>query len=139
MRKVLSILFSVVLLLSGISVSIDRHFCGGDLVDVKVSLDGNLASCGMEKPADLIPEQTSMNKKCCEDQLTWYHFSNKYLPEYSRISTPIDGKEISLSALLPDALIQSQNLVTRHGDWKFPPGQKLKSDNILSEICILRI
>jgi hypothetical protein len=138
MRKALSILFSVVLLMSGISISIDRHFCGGNLVDVKVSLDGNLASCGMEKPADLISEQTSMNKKCCEDQLTWYNLSNKYLPEYSRISPSVDGKDMSF-ALPPDAIIQKQNQVTRQGAWKFPPGQKLKSDNILSEICILRI
>ncbi len=36
------------MLASGMKVSIDRHYCGGQLAATKISVTGKLASCGME-------------------------------------------------------------------------------------------
>ncbi len=49
MRKLFGIMFSVMLLVPGIKISLDRHFCCGKLADVKISISGKPATCGMEE------------------------------------------------------------------------------------------
>src|SRR4030042_4261887 len=94
MKKVFTILIATILLASGMQVSIDRHFCGGELADVKFSVTGKMGSCGMEQDEPICPNHSVIINNCCEDQVTFYSISSKYFPEYYKLSHPTTGKDI---------------------------------------------
>lgn len=51
-------------------LSIANHYCGGKLAGTKVSISGQLASCGMEIEKMKLPETGSRLKdNCCDDIL----------------------------------------------------------------------
>lgn len=145
---------SVILLISGLQVSIDHHYCGGELVETKLSLTGKAASCGMEGPeydshaqtliggsckaSSYIPSlQTNIEETCCEDQISFFNCSTTYLPEYFKFSNLVFG--------IDKLFTQGWNN-TFHSFYisdlpsKFlPPGKKIRSDLMLAEICVFRI
>lgn len=137
MKKVLAIFVSTILLASALQVSIDRHYCGGQLSDIKFSVTGRLASCGMENQQHSCSNQQSINQKCCEDKLTYYSFDSKYYLEYFTVSHHITGKDIPAIPVF-NVLFRSSGL-TDLNSWRLPPGVKLKSEITLSELCVYRI
>jgi hypothetical protein len=137
MKGIFAIISSVAILASGMTFSIDRHYCGGELAARRISVSGKLASCGMEKVQNNCSNQPSLDKKCCDDQVTFYRISSKYLPEYFRLSYTSDFKDIT-SVPVCNVLIRGSNLAI-NWTWEFPPGVKLKSAPALSEICVFRI
>lgn len=122
MKGIFAIIIGVVMLASGMTVSIDRHYCGGELVGTKISVSGKLASCGMEKVQSDCPNQPSIDKKCCDDQITFYRISSKYLPEYFTLSYSSDFKDIT-SVPECNTLFRESNLAI-NWIWEFPPGKK---------------
>ncbi|MFZ2338412.1 MAG: hypothetical protein WAW07_01665 [Bacteroidales bacterium] len=137
MKQAFAILVGVVMLASGMTVSIDKHYCGGELAETKVSFSGRLSSCGMEDVQNECLNQPSMDNKCCDDQLTFYRISSSYLPEYLKLSYTADFKDIP-SAPEPNALFSGPYMDV-YRTWELPPGEKLKSAPLLSEICVYRI
>jgi hypothetical protein len=137
MKGIFTILIVVVMLASEMTVSIDRHYCDGELAGIKISVSGKLASCGMEKVHNEYPDQPYMDNKCCDDQLTFYRISSKYLPEYFKLSYTTDFKDITsvseCNSLFRDPCIDVYRA------WELPPGDKFKSAPSLSEICVYRI
>jgi hypothetical protein len=137
MKGVFTILIGVVMLASGMTVSIDRHYCGGELAGTLISVSGRLASCGMEKVQNDCTDQPSIDKKCCDDQLTFYRISSKYLPEYFRLSYTTDFKDLQ-SVPECNSLFRVPFLDV-YRTWELPPGEQLRSAPSLSEICVYRI
>jgi hypothetical protein len=137
MRKVLAILSSGIMFIAGMHVSIDRHFCGGELAATKISVTGELASCGMETHKPEFPGVVSLNNKCCEDHVTLLDVSNNFAPEYFKVSYPSENKEIPSFQLLNVSLkpFEAENIST----WVVPPGDDIKQALTLSKICVLRI
>jgi len=137
MKKVLIILIATFLLTSGMQVTIDHHYCGGSLADTRISITGKLASCGMEKPESSCPDHPGIDKKCCEDQLSFYSISSNYYPEAFKLTYPTSergtihlytGNIISVNSYNPDLI-----------NWGYPPGDTFKSRLTQSEICVFRI
>jgi hypothetical protein len=137
MKKVLTILFAAFILVSGMQVSIDHHYCGGSLAGTRISVTGKLASCGMEESGSSCPDHPVIDKKCCEDQLSFYSISGNYYPEYFKLIYPTSergtiylhtGNVISDSSYNPD-------LINR----VFPPGDSFKPRLTQSGICVFRI
>lgn len=137
MKKVFTILIAIIMLASGMHVSIDRHYCGGELAGVKLSVTGKLASCGMEKPAHNSSEQPTAEKKCCDDQLTYYGIYSKYLPEYFRFKHFATGKDVS-AELFYYNVFSTPDLSQMHAQ-SFPTDDKFRSAPSLSMICTFRI
>lgn len=137
MKRVFTILTILLILTSGIQVSIDRHYCGGNLADVKISLSGKPGTCGMETREHNCPKQLSFDKKCCEDQINFYSVTSNYFPEYFKISHPTAGKDLQVTFMLSNVLRSSdvKDLISL----ALPPGDNLKSAFSLSEICSFRI
>ena len=48
MKKIVSAFLALLLLISGMHLSVASHYCGGMLAQVKWSFDKELATCGME-------------------------------------------------------------------------------------------
>jgi len=80
MRILLSIPLIILLLFSGVSVKFATHYCGGHVAATKVSLNGELATCGMEMPSDDKTTENSINSHCCDDVTSEYSLSNNYFP-----------------------------------------------------------
>ena len=52
MKKGVSILMALMLILAGLHLSVSSHFCCGKLATVKLTFTGEKAGCGMEDEAD---------------------------------------------------------------------------------------
>jgi hypothetical protein len=137
MKRLFSILMTMIILASGVQVFIDRHYCGGEFAGSKLSLSGKLASCGMEASAPLQSDQPSIDNKCCEDQLSYFGISSKYLPEYFRLSSPDPVKAIS--TLITNSCLHSSSDICNLRSWVLPPGDPLISEVKLSGLCVYRI
>jgi hypothetical protein len=137
MKKVFAILIAVILLASGMQISLDRHYCGGNLADVKISVTGKLASCGMEKSESSCPIHSAIDKKCCEDQISFYSLNSNYFPEYYKLSHT--STERVINPILADNPIYVSAYSPDINNWVLPPGNYLKSGLTQSEICVFRI
>ena len=137
MKKVLTILIAAIILVSGMQVSVDRHYCGGKLIDVKISVTGKLASCGMEQTGSSCPDHPTIDKKCCENQLSFFSLNNNYYPEYFKSIHQVSEKDIlpmHMGNLFSGSTF-NKDLV----NWVLPPGNNLKSRLTQSDICVFRI
>jgi hypothetical protein len=137
MKRGLSILIAAILLASGMHISIDRHYCGGTLADVKISVTGKLASCGMEEAEPECSNHPVFDQKCCEDQISYFSTSSNYFPECFSIIHPVSGKEIMLFQTdNPISVISSD---TNSYFRVFPPGENFRSGLTQPEMCVFRI
>ena len=68
----------VLISFSGIRINYAAHFCGGSEVASKVTLTGELATCGMEKPTDIELSGFLIKKHCCEDVTTAFSIYSNY-------------------------------------------------------------
>lgn len=137
MRKILGIMLSILLLVPALKLSLDRHYCGGELADVKISISGKLATCGMEnedQPHSGFPIFTGM---CCEDQLTILSTDYRYYPENLfhnnlKLSSDIPAEAAGhLSFLMKSVIETSLNFL--------PPGRYFPHGPEQAEICLFRI
>lgn len=137
MKKVLTIIIAVILLASGMKVTLDHHYCCGNLVDVKISVTGKLASCGMEQTESGCPGHPAINKKCCDDQISFYSLNSNYYPEYLELAHPFSQRDIFPVHI--GNFISGNSFNADAVDWVLPPGLNLKSALTPSEICVFRI
>jgi hypothetical protein len=137
MKRTFTILITAVLIASGMHVSIDRHYCGGTLADVKLSFTGKLASCGMEQAESDCRSNPVFDQKCCEDQISYLNISTNYFPEFSNTVNPVYEKDIiliqSASYLTPNSYFTGSDIIV------LPPGDKIKPGLTQPEICVFRI
>jgi hypothetical protein len=137
MKRALAILVTLILVASGMHISIDRHYCGGTLADVKISVTGKLATCGMEQAESDCGNSPVFDQKCCEDQLSSIITCNNYCPEYFRITHQISEKEIILSK---EVCFISCNLYNPETENRvLPPGDNPGKRQRQSDICVFRI
>jgi len=136
-KKVFTIVILAIMLISGMQISIDRHYCGGKFAGSKISVTGQLASCGMGNHERRRSQQPSIDKRCCEDKISFYSISSNYFPGDFRLSYPDKGKEVAQFPFL-NILLRSTS-ETDLISWVLPPGDRLKSAFTLSEICVFRI
>lgn len=67
-KSITSVVLALLVLLSTLSVTIEKHFCGDYLVDV--SYFGNLQGCADEADAkDCDTKETIAKKGCCKDEV----------------------------------------------------------------------
>jgi hypothetical protein len=137
MKRILAILISIILLASGMQVTMDRHYCGGRLAGIKVSLTGKLASCGMKQTTPGCQDHPIVDKKCCEDKVSVYSISSNYYPEYFKLTHPASDRHIL--PVYADNFICDISYNRDLIKWVLPPGDNLSSGLTLSFICVFRI
>jgi len=80
----LSIPLIMLILFSGITVNFATHYCGGSVAATKVSLNGELATCGMENNAtDNNSTGDFYSSHCCDDVTAFYSLNCNYIPSFS--------------------------------------------------------
>ena len=139
MKKFLSISFSLLILLSVMHFTIAIHYCGGEIAATKLSVSGELASCGMEGPLDQCPSTGShLGSNCCKDKVSVFAVDNNYTPsisEFKVFAQPvIQGFDIPVSFQIHN--ISALNLICTNLS---PPGSFQVSEVSLPAICVFRI
>lgn len=139
MRKGFSILLTLVLILSGVHVTVSTHFCGGREVASQISFSGALATCGMAGNESSSPVQgQNIKSLCCEDFVSVYAIDNNYIHSgpLQTISLQLDNQAFSA----PVAYLKNQYSGLIHKNRSYiPPGVFLSTDVDISRICIFLI
>jgi hypothetical protein len=138
MKTILSIPLIVLILFSGISVKFASHFCGGYVAATKISLTGELATCGMEPTSDSNPLQDTYKNKCCEDVISAYSICNNYIPSYHFIIEP--GQHIiDQIAVLTGYHSNQETIINTSCKNIRPPGTHHSNNVDQQVLCIFRI
>lgn len=139
MRKGFSILFALIVLLSGVQFFIAMHFCGDDLAATTVSLSGKLASCGMESSIEIQSLPGShVIPYCCKDKVTVIGIFNNFTTPVSVFTE--NTQNFQNIYFIPVSQKSNWNTVTSLFYTSIsPPGRFAVSSVNLNDICISRI
>ena len=140
MKKLLSISFAFLIALSVMHITIATHHCGSaDETFEKVSVIGELASCGMESCDDLSPSSGKhFTTHCCDDKVSVLVVDNNYTPSsfefkaFTQQTLQVFDIPASLQIFSFAPLILISTSVS-------PPGIFLVSAVSLPDICVFLI
>ena len=139
MKKFLSISFSFLILLSVMHITIATHYCGSKYAASKVSLSGELASCGMEGSVDQcqLPGK-HITSHCCTDKISVFTVENNYAPSFFEFKVALQNllQAFNIPANYKIQPLFVSNLLNTN---VHPPGCFLVSDVSLPNICVFRI
>ena len=138
MKTFLSIPLAILVLFSGTNVYYAAHYCGGSLIETKISLSGKLATCGMESTSDTKPAELLFKNHCCDDVTACYAICNKYLSSSFDIKEP-GQKVISLTFIPVDFIINQEFINTDYYTEIKPPGANYPNSVARPYLCIFRI
>jgi hypothetical protein len=138
MKKGLSILFAVLILVSGMHFSIAKHICGGEVAGIKWSFSGKIADCGMENNKSTCPSPGGFASNCCQNEIAYYAVDGNYYPTFNQ------SKEVTKSLLQVLFIPLSSTVTSLFNNSPLyanvsPPDNSLASSVSLAGICILRI
>lgn len=138
MTRAASILVILLVLGSATGVTIDRHFCGGAVVDVRLAIDDKKATCGMEEDGMECSDTTSFRNNCCHNEMLKFSVSDYSISSILMIDKPLSPVILLLCQAPEASLFNSfRNPVTTNDIG--PPGSDLILPDQQSILCIFRI
>jgi hypothetical protein len=138
MKTVISIPLVLLILFTGININIASHYCGGNISGTKVSLTGELASCGMEHQSGNKSSLPLISSHCCDDVISSCAISTIYVPSF--FSVPDHGLDFSQTSNLPTGSVigYDPEILILTGI-KRPPGNYIPDCHDQQVLCIFRI
>jgi hypothetical protein len=140
MRNFLSISFALLILLSGLHITVATHQCSGEAENFeKVSVTGELASCGMENSGDdnTLPG-TYFKDHCCDNEVSVFAVDNNY--SASSLDFKVFSPNLLQVFIVPvSSTIHSLTAISTNSTDVSPPGNILLSEVSLPKICVFRI
>lgn len=139
MKKLFSISLAFLMLLSGMQLTISRHYCGGELADSKVSLVGHIASCGMEtKTNDCTQSGNLVESSCCNNKVLVYAIDHNYAPSFTNFNS--FAQNVLQVFIVPESTsLYSYTAINLTSTDTSPPRNLLADSVSLSKICVFRI
>jgi hypothetical protein len=138
MKKIVSAFLALLLLISGMHLSVASHYCGGTLAQVKWSMDRELASCGMEAMAEHQPKDIALHEACCNDVVSTYTTDGQY--QFQSLELKKFTPAVVACFTVPQRLLfmsqQSADLRYTH---VFPPGKCSPTQVFQESICVFLI
>jgi hypothetical protein len=138
MKKLFSISFAVLILLSGMNLSMATHICGGKVAAVKWSFSGKEATCGMEIPDQSSPLHKGISNSCCRNEISFYSVDNNYNPSSFQSNEVIKSLFQIFDIPVNISFVSSTTENSLLSDFG-PPVNQLVNSVSLSKICIFRI
>ena len=139
-KKVFSIAFALLMLLAMLHLTMSTHYCGGNVVALRVSLNGNLASCGMEKcmEKDYPTRESHIFTHCCDDVVIFYSTDSNYNSSFAFVpeSYQYNFQVFSIPTGFPVYTIAVLKSLYANVS---PPEALMSTCVDLSDICIFRI
>jgi hypothetical protein len=139
MRRFFSIPLALLILLSGMHISIATHFCGGAVAATRVSLSGEKATCGMEHDGKTeSASEKHFSSNCCENKTSVYSVESNFTPSANHY------REIVLTVLHEFQIPESYSFHTGFISSTFPanaspPGYNPANAVSIAGICAFRI
>ena len=139
MKKLFSIVFAAMILLSGMHLSLATHLCGGEISAVKFSFDHEKASCGMCAEKQAVPSHKTVgSESCCKDEMSFLSVDNNYSP--STLQVNHSANQLLQVFDIPKAFgIQFLHTNSTSNINVQPPGNYIASAVSLPDICVFRI
>jgi len=121
-------------------ITIATHHCGsGNTTTEKVSINGELASCGMEGPDDQCSlPGTHFSTHCCDDKVSVLAVDNNYSPSFSEFKS-FSQHILQVFDISESIQFYSLNAVNLICTSVSPPGNFLVSAVSLPDICVFLI
>ena len=139
MKQLFSILFAVMIVLSGMHLSIAMHLCGGEIADVKISFTHEKAGCGMCADEQNTTQQAAVeSESCCKDQVSFYTVDSNY--EFSSNFLSKSASKLLLVFNIAQHIGNtfSKDKICANINVR-PPGRFIPEAVELSDICVLKI
>lgn len=138
MKKFFAIITSSLILITGMHLSVAKHYCGGEIAEIKISVEGESATCGMEEVLTCeIHNVNGLSEECCSNELTSLGVDQNYSPSEH------DNKLIRNIALAQFVIFQQPSGLTNDLTYNyksiFPPGKVLTGSKSRADICVFRI
>jgi hypothetical protein len=139
MKKILSISIALLMLLSGMQLTISRHYCGGELADSKVSVLGQIASCGMESSTDNCTQPGNhVKSSCCHNKVSVYAVDHNFSPSLYGFKA-FSQTVLHVYAIPENSLLHLTAPFTHLYKDVYPSGFFAASAVSLPKICVFRI
>lgn len=127
------------MLIALLHFSVATHYCMGKVAASKISLSGDLATCGMENDENE-PSQTDTHftSHCCDNVLVFCGINGTYFPSFTFVPESFnnDFQVFNVPANMNTCSIASSDPIDKYTN---PPGVSLSNNVDLSAICIFRI
>jgi hypothetical protein len=139
MKKILFLFLASFVLLSGMHLSVAKHFCGDEAAVVKISFSGEKATCGMEADGQTNPvHHDGLSSRCCRDEVSLFVVDN--FDNYSSIQIKELSQPITQVFLIPvNELFYSQSPTFQAYIDVSPPDNITANAVCLPKICVFRI
>jgi len=139
MKKILSISFALLIILSGMHLSIATHLCGGEIAASKVSISGEFASCGMEVSSDQCPlSGKHIENHCCDNKVSAFAVDDNYAPSFSEFNA--FAQTVLQVFIIPSSLeVHSLTSINLNSTDASPPENKQVHAVSLPKICVFLI
>jgi len=139
MKKIFSISVALLMLLSGMQLTISRHYCGGALAESKVSLVGHIASCGMETATDECTQPGNhVESSCCNNKVSSYSVDHNFTPSFTDFNS--FAQDILQVFIIPASIdFHSFTAINLSSTDNSPPGNSLIHAVSLTKICVFLI
>lgn len=139
MRRLFSILSALLILLSGMQLTVSMHFCGGEIAESKVSVLGDIASCGMEGVTDecTLPGD-HLESHCCDNQVSVYAVDHNFNPSFSEFKA-LSQITLQVFDIFQSLSIDQLAALNRSRINPGPPDLVVTNAVSLPKICVFRI
>ena len=139
MKKLFSISLALLMLLSGLQLTISMHYCGGELADSNVSILGHVASCGMESATDECTQPGNhVESSCCDNKVSVYTVDHNFSPSFSEFKA-FSQTILQVFSIPENSTLHSITPIGQLFTDVSPPGSLLSSAVSLPKICVFRI
>jgi hypothetical protein len=139
MKKLFSISFALLMLLSGMQLTISQHYCGGEFADSKVSVVGHIATCGMESETGDCPQPGNhVKSSCCNNKVSVYAVDHNYSPSVTEFKA-FAQTVLQVFVVPKNVTFNSLPLLLQTSTDASPPGNYLATAVSLPKICVFRI
>ena len=138
MKRVFSILFASLILLSGLHFTVASHICCGQLAAVKYSITGEKATCGMEEDGNSIPVNGAIHSDCCKNHINVCASDHNYFQSQTPVQE-ITSIDLLSFGVIPGFLVP-EPLFSRHfSSSSSPPLIKNHTPVDQSILCVFLI
>jgi hypothetical protein len=139
MKKVISISLTLLMLIALLHFSVATHYCMGKIAASKISLSGELATCGMENDENQQTEtDIHFTSHCCDNVLVFCGVHGNYFPSFSFVHESFNNN-YQIFSIPVNLTIFSFTYFKSIDTSISPPGGLALSNVDLSAICVLRI
>ena len=139
MRKFAAIPLLIMILITGINITVSSHYCCGNYIGSKVSLSGANASCGMQEANTAAQDNEVFRKHCCDNIATPILLGNNYIPTYYSAPAVLTQEIPDFSALMISLSPWEDHPCNRLAIEESPPGSCNPTSVEQNIICVYRI